>query len=444
MMNSAGRLPVGGGGAMFLDRSDAGRQLAAGLATHPRERPLVLGLPRGGVPVAEQVAIALSADLDVLVVRKIGAPNNPEFGIGAVGEDGARVIDHGVRRELHISSEQVDEIAERELAEVSRRVLAYRGGSNRLGLAGRNVILVDDGLATGSTAAAAVRVARHEGAAHVTVAVPVGSAQAVERIVGLADDVVCLETPTPFYAVGQHYRHFDQVADAEVVRILTAHPRTDRTGRPSAPLVDEDVAIPFDQRLLPGHLTIPHGARGLVLFAHGSGSSRLSPRNVAVARQLQAGGLGTLLFDLLNEGEADDRRSVFDIELLAERLVRSTAWVHARPDAAALPIGYFGASTGAAAALVAAAQCPTLVTAVVSRGGRPDLAGEWLSKVEAPTLLIVGGHDYPVIDLNREAQTHLRCVHLLEIVRGATHLFEEPGALAQVAVLARDWFTRYL
>lgn len=428
---------------MFQDRTDAGRQLAAALAEYALPDPLVLGLPRGGVPVAVEVATALDADVDVLVVRKLGAPGNPEFAMGAIGEDGAIVLDHSLRRELRVTADQVDAIAARERAEIERRVRAYRGGSHRLGVAGRNVILVDDGLATGSTAAAAVRVARHMGAAHVTLAVPVGSVQAVEWLAGMTDDLVYLQTPEPFYAVGQHYRQFGQVEDDEVIRLLRAHPRGNHVGRPHTGRVEEDVSIAVDSLVLPGRLTIPDAARGLVLFAHGSGSSRFSPRNVAVAQQLQAVGLGTLLFDLLTENEAEARGNVFEIELLADRLIRATDWAREQPSAAGLAFGYFGASTGAAAALVAAAQVPD-VGAVVSRGGRPDLAGPWLEKVQAPTLLIVGGHDYPVIDLNREAQRHLHCSSLLEIVKGATHLFEEPGALAQVARLAQGWFLSHL
>jgi dienelactone hydrolase len=322
-------------------------------------------------------------------------------------------------------------------------VQKYRGGCRRLALAGRNVIIVDDGLATGSTAAAAVSVARHFGVAHVTLAVPVGSTEAVERLSAMADDVVCLETPEPFYAVGQHYGLFDQVSDDEVIAILSAHPRSSDRAVDVA-MVNEDVTIAFDGIRLPGRLCVPDHAVGIVLFAHGSGSSRLSPRNVAVAKVLQGAGLGTLLFDLLSDDEADVRSNVFDIELLADRLVRATQWLRARPDVGALPLAYFGASTGAAAALVAAAQCPDDVSAVVSRGGRPDLAGAWLEKVQSPTLLIVGGHDYPVIDLNRAAQRHLRCTNLLEIVSGATHLFEEPGTLAQAARLAQSWFLDHL
>ncbi|HVO17583.1 MAG TPA: alpha/beta family hydrolase [Alphaproteobacteria bacterium] len=195
---------------------------------------------------------------------------------------------------------------------------------------------------------------------------------------------------------------------------------------------------------LEGLLTLPEGASGLVLFAHGSGSSRLSPRNTYVARALQAAGLGTLLFDLLSETEADDRRRVFDIPLLAERLLAAAQWAERRTRSAHLPIGFFGASTGAAAALVAAARTPLPIAAVVSRGGRPDLAGASLPDVRAPTLLIVGGDDIDVLALNRAALAELTCEKALEVVPGASHLFEEPGTLDRVIDLARSWFTRHL
>jgi dienelactone hydrolase len=200
--------------------------------------------------------------------------------------------------------------------------------------------------------------------------------------------------------------------------------------------------------LLEGNLTLPEGARGIVLFAHGSGSSRFSPRNCYVAQQLNREKLATLLVDLLSpEEEAVDLRTArlrFNIGLLAERLVGVTDWLVRQPDTRPLRIGYFGASTGAAAALVAAAERPQIVRAIVSRGGRPDLAGPALARVEAPTLLIVGGDDTPVIELNRAALAQLRCEKRLVIVPGATHLFEEPGALDEVARLAREWFQQYL
>jgi putative phosphoribosyl transferase len=182
----------------------------------------------------------------------------------------------------------------------------------------------------------------------------------------------------------------------------------------------------------------------VVAFAHGSGSGRFSPRNQFVAGVLQDAGLATLLLDLLEEEEADDREKVFDIELLAERLRSAADWLRQEPATGALRLGYFGASTGAGAALVAAARDPAAVGAVVSRGGRPDLAHAYLSGVQAPTLLIVGGNDDVVIELNEQALRRLRCPKQLLIVPGATHLFEEPGTLEEVARLAREWFVRYL
>ncbi|HEX6500592.1 MAG TPA: dienelactone hydrolase family protein [Micromonosporaceae bacterium] len=194
---------------------------------------------------------------------------------------------------------------------------------------------------------------------------------------------------------------------------------------------------------LPGHLTVPPDATGVVVFAHGSGSSRHSPRNRYVADVLASAGLGTLLFDLLTSEEEGDRRNVFDIGLLADRLTGATGWLRGRVDAS-VRVGLFGASTGAGAALWAAAEPGSDIAAVVSRGGRPDLAGDRLPSVAAPTLLIVGGDDVEVLELNRAALARLDCPADLAVVPGATHLFEEPGTLTRAAELARDWFTRYL
>ena len=195
---------------------------------------------------------------------------------------------------------------------------------------------------------------------------------------------------------------------------------------------------------LPGILAWPRQPSGMVLFVHGSGSGRLSPRNAAVAQQLRAAGLGTLLFDLLTEVEATDRRNVFDIDLLSERLLAATAWLSRQPETAGLPLGYFGASTGAAAALKAAAASPIDIAAVVSRGGRPDLAGDALRRVRAPTLLLVGSRDPVVLDLNQGALAQLTCFARLVVIPGASHLFEEPGTLEEAGRLAAAWFVRHL
>jgi len=206
----------------------------------------------------------------------------------------------------------------------------------------------------------------------------------------------------------------------------------------------EQVWILADGVELAGTLGVPESACGLVIFAHGSGSGRRSPRNAAVARGLNHVGLATLLFDLLSDEEAADRRLVFDVPLLGDRLAAATRWAERQPATNDLPIGYFGASTGSAAALWAAAEPSLRVRGVVSRGGRPDLVDTRLEKVEAPTLLVVGGHDQEVLALNRTAAGRMRCEHRLEVIPGATHLFEEPGALERVGHLAAAWFLRYL
>ena len=220
-----------------------------------------------------------------------------------------------------------------------------------------------------------------------------------------------------------------------------SHPLADHVTRP--------VTIPAREATLAGDVTVPAGANGIVLFAHGSGSSRASPRNVRVAARLARAGLATLLFDLLTRTEEQrdlyTREHRFDIPLLARRLVDATDWVDTQPELAGLPVGYFGASTGAAAALVAAVERSRRVGAVVSRGGRPDLAcADVLGRVAAPTLLVVGGNDDVVLELNQAALASMRCAKRLDVVPGATHLFEEPGALEHVATLAAEWLVEYL
>lgn len=207
---------------------------------------------------------------------------------------------------------------------------------------------------------------------------------------------------------------------------------------------DEEVQVVAGAAIVAGHLRIPERPVGIVVFAHGSGSSRHSPRNRYVADVLNEAGLATLMFDLLTGEEERERANVFDIGLLAQRLIDVTEWLTGQPDIAPLPVGYFGASTGAAAALAAAADPGIKVAAVVSRGGRPDLAGDKLQDVRAPTLLLVGGRDDVVLELNRQAQNRIPAECELSVIPGATHLFEEPGALERVAHEARNWFIAHL
>ncbi|TFD87401.1 phosphoribosyltransferase [Cryobacterium psychrotolerans] len=428
---------------VFSDRVAAGRQLAARLEYLRGEDVVVLGLPRGGVPVAFEVAEALNAPLDVIVVRKLGVPFQPELAMGAIGEGGARVLNDRVLRQIPVTEQEMRAVEERERALLNSRVASFRGTRERIALTGRTAVIVDDGIATGATARVACEVARHLGAAKVVLAVPVAPADTI-RTFPEADEIVCISTPEFFGAVGAFYRDFSATGDDEVVSLLEAADQRMRRTRTDAPDFDGDVQIPLGAFALEGHLHLPEPATGVVLFAHGSGSSRHSPRNRFVAEVLQQAGLGTLLLDLLTPDEELDRANVFDIELLAHRLAAATRWLKSRPDAASCRIGYFGASTGAGAALWAAADEGAQISAVVSRGGRPDLAAPRLAQVQAPTLLIVGSFDHTVLELNRWAQAQLTCPNELEVVEGATHLFEEPGTLSQAASLARDWFVRHL
>jgi putative phosphoribosyl transferase len=388
----------------FHDRRDAGRLLATRLFAFAGEQPIVVGLPRGGIPVAYEVSKALRAPLEVFELER------------------------GARR--------------------------YREERPMISLRGRTVIIVDDGIPTPGRTLAALQIARAQEPFRVVLAVPVAPRETVDAFRVHADSVITLATPSNAQPLDAWYDDFTPTTDAEVMALLSdaaqSHPID--PPRPTAqlsfttppPVRDGEVRIDVAGARLTGHLTLPEGAAGVVLFAHGSGSSRNSPRNIAVARVLNRAGLGTLLFDLLTHSEGVDRARVFDVSLLARRLRSTTTWLRSQPGCAPLRVGYFGASTGAAAALWAAAEPTADVAAIVSRGGRPDLAGLRLAAVRAPTLLIVGGQDHAVIECNRAADRTLTCEHRLEIVPGATHLFEESGTLERVAQLATDWFTEHL
>ncbi|MFD9127767.1 phosphoribosyltransferase family protein [Kitasatospora sp. NPDC059571] len=424
----------------YRDRVEAGRRLAAELERWRGADPVVVALPRGGVPVAAEVARALGAPLDICVIRKLGVPFQPELGMGAIGEDGARVLNDAVMHDARVTARQLADVERAERAELERRAGRYRRGRAPVPLAGRTVVVVDDGVATGSTALAACRIVRARGAARVVLAVPVAPADWAERLGGDADELVCPLTPARFWAIGEFYTDFSQTSDEEVERLLdAAAPPAAATGRDT-----RETEVEAGGLRLPGLLSVPAGAVGLVLFAHGSGSSRHSPRNRYVAGELHHAGLGTLLFDLLTAEEEPDRAKVFDPALLGARLASATRSAAARPECAGLPIGYFGASTGAAAALWAATEPDVRVAAVVSRGGRPDLAAPRLAAVTAPTLLIVGGADPVVLELNRVALAALGATGELAVVPHAGHLFEEPGTLEEVARLAGEWFARHL
>jgi len=413
---------------VFADRHEAGRLLAESVRAARLGDAAVVGLARGGVVVAAEVAAALGVPVDALAVRKVRHPLQPEYALGAVAP-GVVFVRPGIDVSARAAEAAVAE-ASMAAEDLDRRLHARRGPVD---VRGKACVLVDDGLATGATMVAAIRWARSHGASRVAVAVPVGPAETLRALAPEADDVIAVEAPATIFAVGEWYDDFGEVSDAEVAALLAE----------SEGAAHRPVAIAAGRVELQGDLTLPDPARGVVVFAHGSGSSRRSSRNRAVARRLNAEGFGTLLLDLLTPVEGGDRALVFDIELLASRLAAATARLRGLPETGALPVGYFGASTGAAAALWAAAGDDS-VRAIVSRGGRPDLAGTKLRAVRAPTLLIVGGADETVLGLNRRAREELRCPTELTVIPGATHLFEEPGALQEVADLAAEWFRRHV
>ena len=380
---------------------------------------------------------ALCAPLDVVVVRKVGAPENPEYGIGALGEGGASVIDEEAVEQQGIGTEELRTILAHAHDELNERIERYRGTRAPVPLEGRTVLLVDDGLATGRTAQAAAQCLRQRGAARIVLAVPVAARSAVREPLDGVDEVVDVHAPAAMWAIGFWYDDFRPTSDEEVAMLLDEHGPASACWRVRS-RSEADPGV-----ILTGDLALPTSACAVVAFAHGSGSSRLSPRNRSVARALGRGGDGNAA-----PGPADAGGGGRSRERLRHPAARAAAagrhaLVLAQPQTRELPVGYFGASTGAAAALIAAAEAGERTSAVVSRGGLADLAIPRLAEVTAPTLLIVGGHDVEVLELNREAQEHLRCINRLAVVPDASHLFEEPGALEQVADLAIGWFHRY-
>ncbi len=416
------------------NRESAGKELAELLQKSGWENTTVLALPRGGVPIAWEVAKTLKLPWDLLLVKKIGAPNYPEFAIGAVCESDHPTWNQEALSRLNLSESERQQMAQNSQDKIKQQARKWRGSRPSLEYKGKNFIIVDDGLATGMTMHAAVDFLNRQGARKVFVAIPVAAKDSVDSLKGKVEQVFTLQTPEPFNAVGNWYENFNQVSDEEVTKLLNEAEKREE-------LVTE-IKIHSGPVELSGDLSVPKTPKGIILFAHGSGSSHKSPRNRYVANALNQMGFATLLFDLLTKEEEKNRSNVFDIDLLVERLRTGTQWVRNQSNLSLLPIGYFGSSTGAAAALIAAAKEKD-IRSVVSRGGRPDLAGRALDDVHCPTLLIVGGEDYGVIELNEEAATHLQSGEIAT-VKGAGHLFEGPGQLDQVIEYAGDWFEKTL
>ncbi|RDV14479.1 phosphoribosyltransferase [Pontibacter diazotrophicus] len=427
----------------FRNREEAAYLLAEDLKEYRNTDAVVLALPRGGVPLGHIIARELHLPLDIELIKKIGYPGQPEYAVGAVS-----MHSQVLNPDIDLPQEYYDEQTERIREELRNRYERYKGARQPVEVEGRTVLLVDDGIATGYTIMAAAQLIRAANPSRIVIAVPVASPRILNKLSRYVDEIVCLYAPDHFQAVGQFYEDFSEVTHGDVVRLLT-WPDTDNSSAKSNNQKHNrmgayEVKIRIGAEELMGNLHLPANATGIVIFSHGSGSSRHSSRNRYVASVLEDEGFGTLLFDLLTEEEDRIYENRFDIPLLIQRLVRVTQWLQSQEELQHMPMGYFGASTGAASALGAAAELGDAIKAVVSRGGRPDLALPVLPRVKAATLLLVGSLDYPVIGMNEEAYDALNTERTLTIVPGASHLFEEPGKLEEVAHLAMEWFRQYL
>jgi putative phosphoribosyl transferase len=427
---------------IFKNREEAAYLLARELRQYAQSDAIVLALPRGGVPLGAIIARQLQVPLDVILIKKIGHPSQPEYAIGAVSLN-SRVINP----DIHLPATYFEEQTQAIRVELKKRYDTYNQGREPLAIAGKTVILVDDGIATGYTILAAAQLVKKAKAAKIIVAVPVAPPQVMDKMPPYVDDFICLQTPAHFQAVGQFYHDFSEITHEEVIRELTAQRFAETPHAPDRTpsyFLWEEVVITVDDIQLAGNLQVPDRARGMVVFSHGSGSSRHSSRNRYVARVLEEAGFGTLLFDLLTEAEDAIYQNRFNIDLLTQRLISVTKWLANLEPMTHQPLGYFGASTGAASALGAAANLGGKIKAVVSRGGRPDLALAVLPGVTAATLLLVGSRDEQVLALNRQAFDRLQTIRELTVVPGASHLFEETGKLEEMAELASKWFRQYL
>ena len=415
---------------LFRDRNEAGRRLAAALIERGFEKPIVLGIPRGGVPVAAEVARALGGDLAVVVARKLGAPGNPELAIGATTETGVSYINTAVAAAAGADERYIKAETDRQVKEAHRREELF-DSHRRPPVQGRTVIVVDDGIATGATAIAAVRSIKAEGAKRVILAVPVGLPEMVELLRSEADEVVCLEEDPGFGAVGQYYLDFSQVSDEEVRATLETF--ASKVG------VDPSRRVEIKRQgvRLVGILTTPAGSGSfpLVIFVHGLGSGKDSPRNLVIARHLVDTGIATLLFDLSGHGESSADSSD-GMDAFVSDLEGAFEWAIRENDVQKDRVGIAGSSLGAVIAANALAEGKVSPRTMVLRA--PPMEAADFQRVNLPSLVLIGSRDPLLTNVRADVAG---CPQLtLSVVEGASHLFEEPGTLEEALNQTVDWF----
>jgi putative phosphoribosyl transferase len=422
---------------LFADRHDAGKRLAALLHERRFEDPLVIGIARGGMPVAAEVARTLGAPLDIVVVRKIGVPWNRELAIGAVAEDGLVMVDRVAVGELGLSPQDVDAAVANALEELADEIDRLRCGRPRVGVHGRTVILVDDGLATGRIAQAAINALRKRGALRITLALPVAAPESLQALAARVDDAVCAAAPRHLRNISQWYEDFRPTSDQELLALLCEHTGTIERSA----LIEAAGALPAH-----GQLFVPWSApgHGVIVFApsaSGGASADLAP---LLAARLQHAGFATLT---LAPPQADPHRREDphgDVTVTAALMRAATDWLRSQPESARLPIGYLAGGAAAAGAVVAAARLRSSIGALVAYASRLDLAGSALAALQAPTLLIVPEQDRELIALTRAAREAMRCESRIALLTGRSPLALAESSQQALAALIIDWFARHI
>jgi len=421
----------------FPDRTVAGHWLAERVRDVTGATPVVIALPRGGVTVGAEVARVLHAPLDVAVVNRISLPDRPDVDLGAVDEDGHVCYDDTALARLRIPRNRLSDVVAEARDKITHSREMYRGARTLPRLTDRDVIVVDDGATTGSTARAALRMVRRHRPARLVLALPVASTEAVERLQEEADRVVALAVPETFHSLDRWYRDFSEVDEGQVAALLAEHRDLGESGDSRYPARFSAGGVELE-----GELIVPSVVRGTVVMASGHG--RLAPHNQAIGTVLRAAGYATLLLDLLTPTEVSPEADELAPAVLGERLAAGVRWIRRTPVVASAPIALLGAGQAAPGALDAAARLPGEVGAVVTHGGRVDLAGEALTQVRAPTLVLVQGSDSFVRELAEWTLGRMTGPTAVEIVAGAEQLLHQPEEWRRVGVRAAEWFDRIL
>lgn len=431
-----GRLPKQWSTALYADRHDAGRRLAALLHDRRFEDPLVIGIARGGMPVAAEVARALGAPLDIVIVRKIGVPWNPELAIGAVAEGELVMVDEQAAAQLHLSAQEVDAAVARALEELAAAIARLRRGRPRIGVRGRSVILVDDGLATGRQAQAAIAALRSRGALHITLALPVGAPESVQALSHSVDEALCAATPQHLRAIGDWYEDFRPTSDEEMLALLCEHAGAARRSAligSAAPKASGELVVPWSA---PGH--------GVIVFAPADRAPAEADLAAHLAMALQHAGFATLTLAGARSDRAQPQDARRDVQRTAQLTREATDWLRSQPESARLPIGYLGSGTAAAGALVAASRLRSAVGALVAYAPRLELTGGAIALLEAPTLLIVPEQDRELIALCHAAREAMQCESRVALAPGRSPLALAESAREPLAALIIDWFARHI